>query len=117
MHPARRPEAGQKAKEVNATKFINGTLRTRECERLIAEPMRVCARLLEQEYKRNPVARADEIYLFRLGELVLLCTELTTNLPELNGLARELAARLDTITHSKATLAYIDFIRNRLPNA
>ena len=78
------------AQEIAATTYTDGAARVRECEQRIAEPLRVCARLLEQEYKRKQVPRADEVYLFRLGELILLCSALATKLPELASLVLSL---------------------------
>lgn len=105
------------AQEIGATTFTDSTVRAREYEQRIAEPLRVYTRLLEQERKNKPSPAAEEAYLFRLGELILLCGALAATQPELASLTHELAVGLASPSAHPAVHAYIDFIRELLPHA
>lgn len=107
----------QRAIDIANTAFVNAAARTKECEQRLAEPLRIYARLLEQEYRRKPCPITEQVYLFRLGELVLLCSTLTDSLPELVSLTRELAAGITAPNVSTPMDTYIDFVRGRLLHA
>ena len=104
----------KRAQEIATPAIANSSTRAEECERRIAEPLRVCASLLGQEYKRKSGSVNDEVYLFRLGELILLCRSLAKLLPELMSLACEMAERLNVPATNSASLAYTNFIREQL---
>lgn len=107
----------QRAHDLAATAPGDAASRARALDQGFSAPLRLHARLLEQEYRQRPGSAAEEAYLFRLGELVLLCNALAATLPELAVLAHELAARL-VATRTDFTLAtYLEFVREQLPHA
>ncbi len=104
----------RRAQEIAVTAVLDGTSRSKEIERCIAEPLRFYARLLEQEHQRKSSLALDEVYLFRLGELILLCKSLVAMLPELAGLAQTLSVDLTATSASPALHTYLDFIKEQL---
>ena len=107
----------QRAFEIAKTVYPDGPARAKDVERSITEPLGVYARLLRQEYKYKSSPAALDVYLFRLGELILLCNALTIKLPETAFLCSELAANLASPSANPAVAAYIEFIRECMPHA
>lgn len=104
----------QRALDTAAT-HADAASRAKIIEQSFTSPLRLYARLIEQERGRTPTA--EQAYFFRLGELVLLCNALTSPLPELAALAHELAGPF-AATPSDATLAtYLTFVREQLRHA
>jgi hypothetical protein len=102
-----------RADEIAAEQFVDAAGRARECEKRFMEPLRVYARLLEQEYKRTSGPVAEQVYLFRLGELILLCRTLGTMVPELADLANEFAPGFATPQPSTNLATYMKFVKER----
>lgn len=109
-------EFQHRAKAIVKETFDNETTRTRAIEQKIIEPLRVYFRLLEQDHKRKPSQANDDVFLFRLGELLLMCIALAVILPQLNSLTDVLAKELDPLRTSASAVqrTYIDFVKKQI---
>lgn len=106
----------QRARELAAQPPADATARERALEQGFRAPLRLYARLLEQESRAHRGGAGQDAYLFRLGELVLLCTSLSAHLPALAPLARELANGLGAPAVDATQVTYLDFVRTQLPH-
>jgi len=105
----------QRAHDIAAN--VDAAARAKGFEQSFAAPLRLYARLLEQDFNQSGNSTATHAYLFRLGELVMMCCKLAPVLHELIGLAHELAERL-IVSPSDSTLTiYLNFVRKQLPHA
>lgn len=107
----------ERAKDLAAQPSTLVDSRIRAVEKGFLSPLRLYARLLKQGYSPHSGGAAHEAYQFRLGELVLLCVALTSELPELASLAQEVSTGLEASPKNSALATYVRFVQEQLPHA
>lgn len=84
-------------------------------ERSVEKPLLLYAQLLDKEREDSSGALRDQVYSFKTGELALFCHRLGARLPAMSGLARRLAAGLQTRPGGPPVLkTYLEFCRSEL---
>ncbi len=89
--------------------------RAEQWARQVEKPLVQYAQLLDKEYEASASALRDQVYSFKLGELVLFCHSLGIELPAMSDLARRLAAALTCQrTDANVLRIYLEFCRSEL---
>lgn len=88
--------------------------RAEACRIKIAEPLRVYAQLLGKERCGKSVAVDEQIFCFRLGELILLCHSLADKLPELVPLVDLLTVGLEPRIDDSGLHIYVNYCKEKV---
>jgi hypothetical protein len=107
-------EFQQRAAAIASATFAALEERAEVCRTKIAEPLRVYAQLLEKERGGKAKEICEQVFCFRLGELLLLCHSLAEKLPELVPLVDSLAAGLVPRISDSSLHIYVNYCKEEV---
>lgn len=107
-------EFQQRAAAIARTAFPALEDRAEACRSKIAEPLWVYAQLLERERGLKAGEAGEQVFCFRLGELVLLCHSLADGLPELVPIVDSLVAGLEPRIDDPGLHIYVNYCKEKV---